>query len=323
MKRFISVFLVIIIGICSLCACTEEKKPTTPTTQPTETKITYKFGYSCISMDNPYFIELESVLRKELEADEHQFITKDARDDVNLQMEQIQELIDEEVDAVFLVPVDWIEIEPALDLLNEAGIKIINIDTKVQAVDKIDAYIGSDNTAAGELCGQDLIERVPNGGKIIIVECPNRNSINDRIKGFEKEIAKKGFEVVARIDAKGKLDTAVVEVEKVLLENPDVVAIMCGNDPMAIGSLIAANTVVADNLVIYGVDGSPEVKEEITKEYSAIVGTVAQSIQEMADASVEVALQVLEGKKYERITYIETALITKENVLEYGDDGWQ
>ena len=63
--------------------------------------------------------------------------------------------------------------------------KIINVDTQVKEMDYVDAYVGSDNVEAGRICGQALMERCPEGGKVLILECPTQNSINDRITGFE------------------------------------------------------------------------------------------------------------------------------------------
>lgn len=323
MKKGIRFMLFAIASMFLLTACEKEKETVKEEPQDVVETETYTFGFSCLTMDNPYFIELEASLRRNVEAQGNEMITKDAKSDAELQNQQIEELIAEGIDAIFLAPVDWITIESSLDRLNEEGIKIINLDTQVQTFDKVDAYVGSDNSNAGKLCGKDLLTRLPEGGKIIIVECPNRNSINERIKGFEKTIAKEGFEVVARIDAKGDLDVALPEVEEVLKNNPDVVAIMCGNDPTALGALVAANSVGANNLIIYGIDGSPEVKEEIAKEGSLIVATVAQSTEQIGEQAATVALQMMNDEKYEEVIYIDTYIINKENITEFSIDTWQ
>lgn len=323
MKKGIRFFAFAVICICLLTACKKEKEIFKEEPQDIPETESYTYGFSCLTMDNPYYIELESSLRKHVEAQGNVLITKDAASDAQLQNQQIEELIDAKIDAIFLVPVDWVQIEPSLDKLNEAGIKIINLDTQVQATDKVDAYISSDNSDVGKVCGEDLLTRLPQGGKIIIVECPNRNSISERIKGFEKAIARQGFEVVARIDAKGQLDVALPEVEEALKNNPDVVAIMCGDDPTALGALVAAKSVGASDLIIYGVDGSPEVKKEIAKDGSMIVATVAQSTEMMGQEAAAVALQMMNDERYEDVTYIDTYMITKENITEYKIDAWQ
>lgn len=324
-KRLLTLFVAIVSVFC-LSACGESKKsqksPEEQQEQVTE-DVKYTFGFSCITMDNPYFIALESVIRENVEAQGHQLVTFDAESDTELQDAQIQELIDMNVDAVFLAPCDWIAIDSSVDKLKQAGIKIINVDTQVQAFDKVDAYVGSDNTEAGYACGKDLLEKLPQGGQIIIVECPNRNSINDRIKGFERAIAKKGFQVVARIDAKADLNVALPEVELALENNPDVVAIMCGNDASALGALVAANVAGVEDILIYGIDGSPDVKKELVKEDTFITATVGQSTKEIGSKSVEVAIKLMKQEKVEKVTYVPTFMITKENVDTYGVEEWQ
>lgn len=328
MKRKLFTLLVALLTVFCLSACSEtDKKQDKQGEQDEQQEVVdieeYTFGFSCITMENPYFIALESAIRENVEAAGHKLVTLNAESDSELQDAQIQELIDMKVDAVFLAPYDWIAIEPSVDKLNEAGIKIINVDTQVQAFDKVDAYVGSDNTKAGYACGEDLLAKLPQGGQIIIVECPNRNSINERIKGFERAIAKKGFEVVARIDAKADLNVALPEVQTALETYPNVVAIMCGNDASALGALVAANVVGAENVLIYGIDGSPDVKQELAKETSLITATAGQSTKEIGSKAVEVAIQLMNGEKIKKSTYIPTFMITKENVHTYGVEEWQ
>lgn len=329
MKKRNIIKLLSLMLICMFVFTACKKNVGTPEDNPEvredieEVKKIYTFGYSCITMENPYYITLESAIRDELEEEGHTLITEDAKMDTELQIEQIGEMIEKGIDAIFLSPVDWKGITPALKMLKEADVKIINIDTQVQAFDYVDAYVGSDNKRAGYICGEDLIEKLPNGGKILILECPTMNSINDRIKGFEESIAGKGFEVVARKDTKGDLSTALAAADELLKEHPDVSAIMCGNDPTALGALVAANAAQLKEIYIYGVDGSPEVKKELAKGNSLIAATGGQSPIEIGKEAAKTALKILNKEDFERLTYEETFLIDKDNVGMYGIDGWQ
>lgn len=325
-RNRIKLLALMLICIFAFTAC--KKNVGTPEDNPEvieeeEEKKVYKFGYSGITMDNPYYITLETALREKLENEGHTLVTKNPEMNVELQIEQIQEMIDDGIDAIFLSPVDWKGITPALELLKGADVKIINIDTQVQAFDYVDAYIGSDNKRAGYICGEDLIEKLPNGGKILILECPTMNSINDRIRGFEEAIAGKGFEVVGRKDTKGDLNTALAAADELLQQYPDISAIMCGNDPTALGALVAANSQQLKNISIYGIDGSPEVKKELAKENSLITATGGQSPIQIGQDAAEIAVKILNKEDYERLTYEETFLINKDNVDMYGIDGWQ
>ncbi len=301
-------------------AVTEESED-----EPLEEEDTYVFGFMGIDMENPYFITLESAIREQVEKEGYTLLTKDPQSDPELQKAQIQELIDEGIDAIFLCPVDWEEVTESLEALKEADVKIINVDTQVKEMDYVDAYIGSDNHEAGYICGEDLLVRCPEGGRIAILECPTQNSINERITGFEEAIAgaEKGFEVVARADTNGEFEKALEAAKTIVQEHPNIVAIMCGNDQLAVAAKTAVNLADLKEVIIYGVDGSPDIKKELKKADGQIAGTAAQSPIGLGKTAAKVAMDILENKEFERETYEEVFMIDQSNVDMYGVDGWQ
>ena len=175
-----------------------------------------------------------------------------AENDASKQNQQIQEMIDMGVDAVFLCPVDWEEIESALEALKEAGIPVINLDTQVKNSDLTDAFIGSDNKNAGYVCGKDLKEKCPDGGKILIFEDKGINSVNERITGFEQAISNAGFEVLNRADVNGEKQKAYEQMKEFLKQYSEINAVMCGTDEVALGVLQAVNETGRKDIYIYG-----------------------------------------------------------------------
>ncbi|MDD6441917.1 MAG: sugar ABC transporter substrate-binding protein [bacterium] len=327
LKRSLLMLITFILIIVSCTGCkkhvgTSEDNAIIEEEEDEEAPV-YTFGFSCITMENPYFITLEQSLRDTLEAEGHTLITNDPDLDVNQQIDQIDAMIADGIDAIFLCPVDWNKITPALENLRDAGVKIINIDSEVKEFDYVDAYIGSDNVEAGRICAKDLIEMCPDGGKIALLESPTQNSVNERITGFEEAIAGKGFEIAARYDTKGDLKLAREAMNEILDEHTDLVAVMCGNDQIALGALVSANTHSVSDMLIYGVDGSPDLKKELKKENTLIRGTCAQSPINLGKNAAELAINILQGNDYEKISYEEVFFITAENVEMYGIDGWQ
>ena len=282
----------------------------------------YTFGYTCMTMNNPFFIALEGAIREAVEENGDKLITMDPAMDVAKQIDQIDDLIVQDIDAIFLNPVDWEGVRPALVALERAGIPIINFDTEVKDMEYVTAYAGSDNKNAGYVCGMDLVGRYPNGGNIVVLDSPLMNSINDRIAGFMKAIEGKGFTIVAQQDAKGDLPTSMKLMDDILQAQPDIVAIMGGNDPTALGALAACKAANRTDILIYGVDGSPEAKAEIASG-SQFVGSGAQSPISIGLESVKLAYKVLNGESYEERIPVKTFLINEDNVDEYGTDGWQ
>ena len=283
----------------------------------------YKFGYTCMDGTNPFFVILEQTIREGVEANGDTLISTDPANDVSLQITQIEDMITQGIDAIFLNPAEAEGILPALDMLKEAGIPIINFDTEVADLSYCEAYVGSDNYNAGLVCGEDLVKKFPNGGPIIVLDSPTMNSVVDRTTGFLDAIEGKGFEVVAQQDAKGNLEVSMGICEDLLQANGDVIAIFGGNDPTALGALAAANAAGMTDVEIYGVDGSPDIKTEIASGESLIEGTGAQSPINIAKTSVDVMYEFLAGNPVDDRYPVETFLITTDNVAEFGTDGWQ
>ncbi len=281
------------------------------------------FGYSCIDLSNPFFETLGESIQTSLEEQGDRLMTKDPEADSDTQISQIQEMIDAGVDAVFLCPVDWEEITPALEALDEADIPVINLDTEVKEMDYIDAFVGSDNRNAGYVCGQDLLENKPDGGMIVIVESSSVNSVNERITGFEEAIANGGFEVIQRIDAGGDVSVVKPALTELLQSGEQIDAIMCGNDQMAEQVLAALDEAGNTDPLVYSVDGSPATKTALTDPDSPMQGVGAQSPINMGKTAVKVASAVLEGGAFSRENYEETFFIGRDNVEMYGTDGWQ
>lgn len=328
-KRILSLMLILAFAVSLIAGCskknvgTSEDNPVIEEEEEQEEQKVYRFGFSCITMDNPYFITLEQSLRENVEKAGHTLITKDPALNAQTQNEQIHEMIEIGIDGIFLCPVSWEEITPALQELKEAGVKIINIDSEVKETEYVDAYIGSDNKGAGYICGKDLVEQCPDGGKIVILECPLQNSIKERITGFEQAIAGKGFEVVSRADTEGDLNMAREAASAIFAENKDIVAVMCGNDQIALGALVSANSAGLTDVKIYGVDGSPDLKKELKKTGSLIRGTCAQSPINMGKKAVQIAVAMLNGEEYDKTSYEDVLFVNADNVDMYGVDGWQ
>lgn len=283
----------------------------------------WTFGYTCMDGTNPFFVILEKTIREGVEANGDKLITTDPANDVTRQITQIEDMITQGIDAIFLNPAEAEGILPALDMLKEAGIPIINFDTEVAELSYCSSYVGSDNYNAGFVCGDDLVKKIPAGGPIIILNSPTMNSINDREKGFRDAIEGKGFDVVAEQDAKGNLEVSMGLAEDLLQAHSNVVAIFGGNDPTALGALAAANAANLTDVLIYGVDGSPDIKAELARGDSLIEGSGAQSPINIAKISVEVMYKYLGNQKIDARYPVETFLITNDNVSQYGTDGWQ
>lgn len=278
-----------------------------------------KFGYTYWAASD-FFTTIGESMQEVAQANGDEVLIVDAQQDQAKQISIIEDFITQGVSAVFLNPVDREGVKPALQMLKEAGIPVINVDTSVADLDMVESYIASDNYGAGVLCAEELIKRCPDGGEIAILDYPANSAILDRVAGFTDTIEGKNFTIVAQQDAEGKPEPGLAKTNDILQANPNIVAIFGGNDQCGMGAYAAVIEANSDAIVL-GVDGAPESKVEIAKD-SAFVATAAQSPKKIGVNSIETAYKVLNGESFEKEILVPTFLIDITNVNDYMD-GWQ
>ena len=282
-----------------------------------------KLGYTCMDGTNPFFVTLEAAIREVVEAHGDELISLDPQNSNEKQIAQIEDLISQGIVALFVNPVDKDGIIAALDKVKEAGIPMYGFDTEVADLSYLVTYAGSDNYNAGYVCGVDLAEKLPEGGPIIVLDSPTMQSVVDRTNGFLDAIEEKApgkFEVVAQIDCMGNQEQGNLNGTDALTAHPDAVAIFGGNDPTALGAAAAADA-AGSSALIYGVDGSPDIKALIAE--GKVTGTGAQSPISIGKTIAELYYKVAAGETVDERYPIETFMINSDNIEEYNNGGWQ
>ena len=216
-------------------------------------------------VESDFFKTIAGAIEESAEADGNAVTVVNGEQDSAKQIQIVEDFITKGVDVVFLNPVDRDAIAPALELLNEAGIPIINFDSSVANLDLVDAYVATDNVQAGVLCGEAMIKDFPDGGKIAVLNYPANSACLDREQGFLDTIDGHGFEVVATFDAEGTVEKGQDITSDILQAHPDLTAIFSINDQAGMGAY-AACTIADANVAIYGVDGNPEAKSVIAQD---------------------------------------------------------
>ena len=279
-----------------------------------------KIGYTCMDGTNPFFVALEGSIREVVEANGDELISLDPQNSNEKQLSLIEDLISQGIVAIFVNPVDRDGITPALDKLQEAGIPMFGFDTEVTEMQYLVTYAGSDNYNAGKVCGEDLVAKCPDGGPIIVLDSPTMQSVVDRTNGFLDAIEGHGFEVVSQIDCMGNQEQGNLNGTDALTAHPDAVAIFGGNDPTALGAAAAAEAAQSSAL-IYGVDGSPDIKALIAE--GKVTGTGAQSPISIGKTIAELYYKWKAGETVEARYPIETFMINSDNIADYNNGGWQ
>lgn len=280
------------------------------------------FGVSYMTMNNPFYKIINNEILKVVEKNNDTLITSDPELDVDKQNEQIYKFIDQKVDGIFINPIDFEQIEPALQAAKRANIPVIIIDAPVSDESLVNCTIVSDNYDAGVQCAKDMMERL-DSANIVLLKHTTAKSAKERIEGFLSVIDNnEKYKVINEAECDGQLEIAMPKMQEIIEETPDIDVVMALNDPSALGALAALEKNNKNDVMVYGIDGTPEIKALIGRN-QMIVGTVAQSPIKMGQIAVENMYNILNGKKIEKNIIIPISLINKENLFKYDEDRWQ
>lgn len=318
MKKYVCIALTAAC-VLLLCGCR----------MPAEVEDIHKprvFGATYMTRNNPYFDVLHEAIEEVVEGNGDILISRDPCQDQEKQNGQILEMIEEGIEVLFLNPVDWEKVRPALEACREAGVVIINIDTVVKDTEYVVSIVETDNYQAGALCAEDMMSRVDHA-RIVVIDNPIQTSIANRVQGFLDVIeGNPNYQVVDTEIGAGEIEVSAEVMgqflEKVLEEEVEFDVVLGGNDPSALGALAALQQYrMEDGVLIYGIDGSPDFKAMLELGY--VTGTSAQSPKTIGTVAAETAYRYLSGEEVESYISIEPYLITRDNLHEYEINEWQ
>lgn len=282
-----------------------------------------RIGALYMTMNNPYFEVINEQVKAVVKNNGDVMITRDSAMDAEMQDRQIEELIEEGVDALLINAVDWKNIGDSLDKAKKAGVPIIAVDTEVYDDDLVDGTVISDNYHAGELCAQNLMMKRQSGKILFLVQNTNKSAV-DRIQGFKDTLAESGWEYenVGELECLGQLEVAQPLVEEVLQSRQDIDVVMALNDPSALGAMAALDAVgMLSDVLVYGVDGTPEAKTMISER--KMTATAAQSPMKTGATVASMLYDLLDKKKIDKKTVLPVTLITEDNIEQFSLNGWE
>ena len=239
--------------------------------------------------------------------------------DFDKQAGLIEDVVAQGVAALVIAPADSKAVVAPLLAAQAAGVRIVNVDNRIdrdaasQAGLRIDTFIGPDNEEGARRVVAFLLEQIGGKGKVAILEgIRGVDNAEARKRGFEKAAAAAGasVEVVARESAEWETDLAMQKMEGILQRVPDLDAVFCANDSMALGAIQAIQAVPREKPVrVAGYDNLQAAREAMAK--GLLLATVEQHPEEMGRRGVLAALDLARGGSVAPEIVIETEVMTQ------------
>lgn len=298
--------LVVMIGIGS-CHSDSKKLPSN------------KIAVVISTLNNPWFVVLGESAAGRAREFGYEAQIFDSQNNSAREAEHFDNIIAMGYEAILFNPTDADGSVLNVKRAKEAGIPTFCMDREINSRDAATTQLLSDSFTGCVKLGQYFVRQVGKKGNYVeILGLVGDNNTWNRSNGFHSVVDEfPDLKMVAQQSADFDRNKAMDVMETIMQANPDIDAVFCGNDAMAMGAYQAALAAgKADKIKVFGFDGAKDAVDGIAA--GKIAATVMQFPVMMARTSADLADEYIKGKRnFAGKTPVEVVLVTPDNVSKY------
>lgn len=280
------------------------------------------------TLSNPFWGAMEEGVRDGAQEAEVGYYLQAVQSDqaAEPQLNVCMTMLERKPDALLTAAINSTNLLPCLKRANEAGIPVVDLDANIDHAIAADAgvevafSIGSDNEKAGAQGADYIAEALGKDatGPVLVIEGLSGNITGQkRARGFAERLKQSapGLEIVASLPGDWDRGKAAGITTDILTRHPDLKAIFCANDGMALGAVEAAYAAgKGDDIVIVGVDGNRDAVKSIRQ--GRLNASVAQLPYLVGKRALENTAKLLGGGTPDAsFIYVDTMVLTRD-ILE-------
>jgi ribose transport system substrate-binding protein len=297
---------------------------------PLAKKDTYKVGFAQTESNNPWRLAQTQSMQDEAAARGWQLVYTDAAGSAAKQVADVNSMIAQGVDLIFLAPREEKPLIPAIMAAKGAGIPVILLDRNVdQSLAKPGedyvCFIGSNFVEEGQRVAEYLVGL--GGDKKIIIQLEGTTGsspANDRKKGFDDVIAQNAeYQIVASQSGDFARDKGRQVAETLLQAHPDANVIYAHNDEMAIGAIAAleaaGRTAGREDCLVFSIDGG---REAVQLVVDGKIEAVVECNPRFGPKAFDTAVAYANGETIEPVIINPDEMYTPENAAELLDTAY-
>lgn len=254
-------------------------------------------------------IKIEASLRPEVD-----LTVKDATNNVEKQIEDIERFISNKVDIIIVSPIQSKPLTAVVEKSIKAGIPVLVVDRKIEG-ENYTAYLGADNIEIGRIAARYIISHSKGSGRIIEITGANGSSpAYERSLGFDQVINENnGFKVENTIQGDWEGESVKAPLKAILSQNPNIEYIFAHNDRMALSAWETAKTLGLEKKIKFiGVDGLNTVNGGIELVKSGVLdGTILYPTG--GNEALKLALKMYNKEPISKNNILNTIVIDQNN----------
>lgn len=307
MKRIHLFFL--LVSLITAGACRNEAASNKPK----------KIAVIVSTLNNPWFVVLAETAAAKARTLGYETKIFDSQNNTALEADHFENAITGGFNAVLFNPTDADGSIINVAKAKEAGIPVFCMDREVNSTEVATSQILSDSYSGCIAMGKYFVQKMNKKGKYVeILGIVGDNNTWARSKGFHSVVDNyPGLKMVAQQSADFDRNKAMEVLESVLQAHPDIDAVFCGNDAMAMGAyqaLFAAGK--ANRVKVFGFDGADDALQSIKE--GKVKATGMQYPKIMAETAALYAQEYFKGKRdFPQKVPVAVELVTAENIDNY------
>ena len=320
--RILRLLPALVMGL-GLFGCGQSSEPSVTTSIPAPVVVKppsakKEIGLIMKTLTNPFFVEMEKGARRAEKELGIVLKVKTAAQETSIeqQIQLVEDLIAAKVEAIVIAPGDSQRLVPSLKKASDAGIKVVNIDNRLdpetvkQAGMNPIPFLSVDNDAGAYKAGKFLADGVTTPTEAAILEgIRSADNAQQRMQGARRALLEnKQIKVVASETANWKIDEAYEVTKSIFAKHPKIKLLFASNDVMAIGALKYLNESGKSSVKVVGYDALGEAVSEI--KAGRMLATIDQQASEQGYQGVALALRLTQGSIIPNVTTIDTKLVT-------------
>ncbi|ETX13930.1 sugar transporter [Roseivivax halodurans JCM 10272] len=253
-------------------------------------------------------------------------VVLDAGGDVARQIAQMEDLIQQQVDAIIIWPTNGEAVIPAVRKASQADIPVIVTNSNIaeQGQDFIASFSGPDNITQGQraaeiMCDKFKADGIETEAKIVQISGqPGYTTAIERAQGFEERLPEvcPDVELMETQPGDWNREKSQQVMEAFLTKYDDIDGVYAGDDNMGVGALNAAKAAgrAGDITFVGATNFAVGYDAMAAGEYW---GSIYQSPVDDAEAALQTAIDVLNGEDVPKLNYFDTPKITQDNMQEF------
>ncbi|MFB6343500.1 substrate-binding domain-containing protein [Saccharicrinis sp. FJH62] len=276
----------------------------------------FTIGFSQCGQRDNWRLKMESEMERELLFHpDLSIIVKQALDNSEMQIRQIDELMNMDIDLLIVSPNEINPVQKAIEKVYQKGIPVILIDRRIDS-ESFTAYVGGDNYEIGQFAAEYIARKLNYTGKTLEIQgAQTISAAVERSKGFNDGLDKYPDLInVYKIHSFWNEKIISDSLPSGLKQHPNIDAIFAFNDDLAINAVeVLKKNNYSSNLIIVGVDGLPTPNGGIEMvENGTLTATIIYPTG--GKESILLASKILHGEPFEKYNSLPSTIVDESNV---------